>query len=80
MSSIETRFLETLLESLAKYMSEDFNMTTETIIIKNVSSEVAELFRDIRRDERRQSAAIFEDAITDYWSSVYEDVSGVTVP
>ena len=47
-------------------------MNCKTVFIKNVDQMTVELLRDIRLDERRQLAAILEDAIQEYYDARYE--------
>lgn len=48
-------------------------MERKTVIIKNVALEIVDMLRDIRLEERRQLAAIFEDCVRSYWEDTYEE-------
>jgi hypothetical protein len=41
--------------------------------VKGVDADVIEMLADLRRFERRYTAAILEDAIRDYWHTVFDD-------
>lgn len=46
-------------------------MDRQNITIKNVSSEIVELLREIRALERRHLAVIIEDCVQQYWDMTY---------
>lgn len=60
-------------QPIPKYLGRTKSMLTKTLTIKNVDLNTVAALRSIRRDERRQLAAILEDCVRTYEEAYYQE-------